>query len=103
MSEMPPFQEAHESVDPDRLLPGEPTSTEGHDHQAIELWLGVYSELIETKESLIANLNAALEGQSPRARLELETHDLLLLEAQVGRFRQRRAFWAGRKDGLNGR
>jgi len=83
------------SIDPDRTLPGESTS----EPQDAAHWVSVYSDLLETKRQLIANLREMMERQSQDVQDELERADVRLLELQIQRFEHRLAIWRAKLDG----
>ncbi|GAC1656366.1 MAG: hypothetical protein NVS9B1_11590 [Candidatus Dormibacteraceae bacterium] len=101
---------AHNSVDPNRLLPGEgadsdallpgedPTGTHRGD---IEHWITVYSELLDFKRFMLDGA-AARAGQMTTevAKHEVEATDLRVARAEAERFTRRLSFWRGRLDSL---
>ena len=98
---------ASNSVDVDRILPGErdfepllpgeePTSQHIDD---VEHWLNVYSELLDFKRFMLdgASLRAN-EMRTETARDEIERTDLRVARAEAERFAARLAYWRGRRD-----
>ncbi|HEX6350287.1 MAG TPA: hypothetical protein VF160_12960 [Candidatus Dormibacteraeota bacterium] len=83
--------EALRAVDPDTLLPGERES--GQLPEDAVHWVTVYSELLATKEKLLANLHQLMERQSAEIQDELERADVRVIEAQMDRFRRRLEYW----------
>ncbi len=81
------------SIDPERLLPGE--NPEHPQPGDAEHWVSVYSELLETKRRLIANLREMMERQPAGVQDELERADIRMLELQIERFKQRLQIWRG--------
>jgi hypothetical protein len=78
----------------DVLLPGErPESEEPED---AELWIGVYAELIEVKDSLLATMLDQMKKLTEQARDELARVDEAIIRDQSARFRRRHAFWEAR-------
>lgn len=101
---------AHNSVDPNRLLPGEGADSDallpGEDPSGtyrgdIEHWITVYSELLDFKRFMLDGA-AARAGQmtSDAAKHEVETTDLRVARAEAERFTRRLSFWRGRLDSL---
>jgi hypothetical protein len=89
--------EAHvrrNSIDPDRLLPREDVNSPNLEDA--EHWVGVYTELLHTKQQLVANLREMMERQPPDVQDELERADVQLLHLQIERFEKRRGFWQSR-------
>lgn len=89
-----PYERARETVNPDRLLPGEELAMDGG-ADALR-WARIYRELIATKEALAACIATGLAGRSPEARRELEEFDLTIIRAQQERFRRRLSYWEAR-------
>jgi hypothetical protein len=90
---------ARRSLDPDRLLPGE--NPESREQEDAAHWVRVYQELKETKETLAADLTAALERSGEAARAELESVDVVLIQFQLQRFRRRLRYWSERQRELS--
>lgn len=103
-------QAAADSVDPARRLPGEEGSEDkllpGEDPNAgykddLELWIKVYSELLDFKRFMLDGATARVgEMRTAAARTEIETTDLRAARAEAERFARRLAFWRGRLDSL---
>lgn len=100
---------ASNSVDVDRILPGEgdfepllpgekPTSQHIDD---VEHWIDVYSELLDFKRFMLdgASLRAK-EMRTDVARDEVERTDLRVARAEAERFASRLAYWRGRFDAM---
>ncbi|MBJ7609186.1 MAG: hypothetical protein JF887_07105 [Candidatus Dormibacteraeota bacterium] len=68
-----------------------------------QMWLRVYQELLDFKETLLRDMNAALSTMPEVARVEIETSDAVILEAEAQRFRQRLAWWEARCEALTPR
>lgn len=83
-----------QSIDPDRLLPGE--DLDSQDRQDAEHWVAVYTELLNTKQKLIRNLREMMAQQAADVRDELERADIRMLEMQIDRFVARRTHWQRR-------
>jgi hypothetical protein len=94
------YEVRRQSIDPNRLLPGEQTDTTVSE-DAVH-WASVYTKLRDTKLQLIANLRELMERQPDDVKDELERADVRMLEMQVQRFEKRLAFWQGRLAELNG-
>jgi len=101
---------AFDSVDVQRLLPGEEASLDaylpGEDpttaHQDdVEHWVAVYSELLSFKRFMLDGASArAAEMVTSEARVEIETTDLRVARAEAERFSRRLGFWRGRLEGM---
>lgn len=88
------YQNAARKATDDHLLPGEDvtvTSTEDATH-----WLRVYGELLDFKEGLLSMTRSTLTRVTDPARDEIESTDLLVLEAERNRFVRRLRFWQTR-------
>lgn len=90
-NEKEPLPVARESVDDDRLLPGEDSASA--DPEDIQPLVAVYEELLSGNRSIIGTLRDSFGHPSPGASRELEQPDLALLEAQLQRFERRLSFW----------
>ena len=101
---------AHNSVDPERLLPGESAHLDallpGEDPSGsyrgdVEHWITVYSELLDFKRFMLDGA-VARAGQMTTdvAKQEVETTDLRVARAEAERFTRRLSFWRGRLDSL---
>jgi hypothetical protein len=95
-----PREAARRSLDPDRLLPGE--NPDSHEQEDAAHWVRVYRELMETKQTLAADLAIALERSGEAARAELESVDMVLIRFQLQRFERRFAYWSERERVLSG-
>ena len=101
---------AADSVDKERLLPGESEQADpllpGENpavsyREDVEMWINVYSELLEFKRFMLDGATArAGQMSSELARTEVETTDLRVARAEAERFTRRLAFWRGRLDTL---
>lgn len=81
------------SSDQDRSLPGEdPGSTYADDAMH---WMAVYSELVEAKRSVLADLRTTHQRIQPDARPEIEL-DIRLAEIEEARLLRRLTFWRTR-------
>lgn len=65
-----------------------------------QMWHGVYTELLQFKETLLRETAQALRTMSPQGHEEVSKTDALLLDAEAQRFRQRLALWKRRCDEL---
>jgi hypothetical protein len=88
------------ATDEKRLLPGEEPGSELRGDATH--WVEVYTQLRQTKRTLIGNLKDMMERQSQEAQDELERADVRVLELQVERFERRLAFWKAKLAGLDG-
>jgi hypothetical protein len=59
-------------------------------------WRGIYTEILEMEESVLARIRQLMAKQSPQARREVELTNVPVVVAQVERFRARRAIWESR-------
>ena len=101
---------AADSVDIDRLLPGESEQADpllpGENPSAgyqedVELWIKVYLDLLDFKRFMLDGATArAGQMTSELARTEVENTDLRVARAEAERFTRRLAFWRGRLDAL---
>lgn len=103
-------QAAFDSVDTTRLLPGEEASSDlllpGEDPSAryqedVELWISVYSELLDFKRFMLDGASARASAMVTEiARVEIETTDLRVARAEAERFTRRLSFWRSRLSTL---
>ncbi|HXM57800.1 MAG TPA: hypothetical protein VOB72_20555 [Candidatus Dormibacteraeota bacterium] len=92
---------AEDAADPDRLLPGEPASSDEPDD--VELWIEVYTELLEYKDQLLAVTRDRLPTMRDEpARREVVETDAVVIEAERARFDRRLRFWEQRRDAAHG-
>ena len=59
-------------------------------------WRGIYTEILEMEESVLARIRHLMAKQSPQARREVELTNVPVVVAQVERFRARRGLWEAR-------
>ena len=59
-------------------------------------WRGIYSEILEMEESVLARIRQLMAQQSPLARREVELTNVPVVVSQVERFRYRWAIWDSR-------
>ncbi len=85
---------AKETVDPERLLPGEDPRA-SHPDDALH-WAQVYRELCEFKNRTIDRITIDTVGLGDAARREVEGTDLVVLKAERDRFQKRADFWRDR-------
>jgi hypothetical protein len=86
---------AEESVDPDRLLPGEVLDSDLSEDATH--WMNVYSELLDFKTELLDRVKERLKVMDEQvAREEIERTDAKVLRAELERFRKRLHFWETR-------
>jgi hypothetical protein len=65
-----------------------------------QMWLGVYTELLEFKETLLRDTGHALNTLPPPGREEVGKTDAVILDAEAQRFRQRLSLWKRRCEEL---
>ena len=82
---------ARESVDPDRLLPGEPRNSEETDE--IQRWIGIYKELLDIKRVMLKAARRRIADASREARKEFRRTDATTLAAERRRLKHRSAYW----------
>jgi hypothetical protein len=82
---------AQESVDPDRLLPGEPSESDQVDEA--QLWITVYKDLLDTKKVMVNSATRRLAAASAEAQQEFQRTDATTLAAERRRIERRLAFW----------
>src|ERR1700728_446149 len=59
-------------------------------------WRNIYSDILVMELSVLARIRQLMAGQSLQARREVELTNVLVIEAQVERFRSRHEMWLGR-------
>jgi hypothetical protein len=59
-------------------------------------WRGIYTEILEMEESVLARIRQLMAKQSPQARREVELTNVPVVVAQVKRFRARQGIWEAR-------
>jgi hypothetical protein len=59
-------------------------------------WRGIYSEILELEESVLARIRQLMAQQSPQARREVELTNVPVVVSQVERFRYRWGIWDSR-------
>jgi hypothetical protein len=59
-------------------------------------WRGIYTEILEMEESVLARIRQLMAKQSSQARREVELTNVPVVVAQVERFRVRRGIWESR-------
>ena len=59
-------------------------------------WRGIYSEILEMEQSVLARIRQLMAAQSPQARREVELTNVPVVVAQVERFRSRWGIWDSR-------
>lgn len=89
---------AEKAGDEERLMRGEnPDTTYLED---AEHWSGVYAELLAFKQDLLDFTKERIGRMRPPASNELATTDLVILEAEHARLRNRFDFWEKRRREL---
>jgi len=78
-----------------RLLEGENRESTHPDDAAH--WYAVYADLVGFKERLLGEVKGHI-GQAPETTVELAGYDIPFLEAELGRLRSGKEFWAARRD-----
>lgn len=101
---------AADSVDLERLLPGEsehadpllPGENPSVSYRSdVEMWISVYSELLDFKRFMLDGATQRVDGMTTElARTEIQNTDLRVARAEAERFTRRLAFWRGRLDTL---
>ena len=89
---------AHETVQPDRLLPGEDADTpylEDARH-----WTKVYTELLGFKAEIVSLTEERVPSMDPDSGNEVKETDLKVLRAEAGRLGRRLAYWRAQAAGL---
>jgi hypothetical protein len=61
-------------------------------------WRGIYTEILEMEESVLARIRQLMAQQSPQARREVELTNVPVVVAQLERFRVRQGIWTIRVD-----
>ncbi len=89
---------ALESVEPDRLLPGEAADTPYLD-DALH-WVKVYSELVSFKVDILSVTEERMRGMDPDSGAEVAATDFKVLRAEEQRLKRRLAFWRARAAAL---
>ena len=79
-------------------LPGEDLGTPYLEDA--QMWVGVYTELLEFKETLLRDTGNALDTISAPGREEVGKTDAVILAAEAQRFRQRLSLWERRCEEL---
>jgi hypothetical protein len=64
-------------------------------------WIGIYTEILEMEEKVLARIKELMKTQSPRSRREVELTNLPVVASQVERFRQRLGYWQARSVQLH--
>jgi len=91
---------AKAAADPDRVLPHEDLQTTKP--AEARRWVRIYAQLLGFKQRVLHTAHAKLpEVTEEAARREAVDTDLVLLEAEQSRLRQRLAFWKRRSDKLS--
>jgi hypothetical protein len=75
-------------------LPGEDLETRYLEDA--QMWVDVYTELLEFKETLLRDTAHALDTISAAGREEVTRTDAVILDAEAQRFRQRLMMWRQR-------
>lgn len=90
---------AAESIDPNRLLPGEDLGT--RDVEDARHWFSVYSELVQAKADLLAAAADRLaQTREEEAKREFISTDLELVAAELRRLQRHLDFWKARRSEL---
>lgn len=85
---------ALDAVEPERLLHGERVDTPYLDDA--EHWATVYAELLDFKQSLLADAREHVASMDKTAVCEVEATDMKILQAEAERFERRLEFWRDR-------
>ena len=86
--------------DPGHRLAGEDPTT--RNLEQAQHWALVYEKLIEFKHELLARTYRFTEESEAEVTREMRETDIILLEAQLSRFEQRRDYWILRATELAG-
>ena len=89
---------AQDTVEPDRLLPGEDERTPHMDDA--QHWMKVYGELLDFKRRLLIVTDERLVSMGDAARAEVEGTDLKVLKAEADRLERRFDFWTARASAM---
>ncbi|MBV8301941.1 MAG: hypothetical protein JOY68_08460 [Candidatus Dormibacteraeota bacterium] len=89
------FETLLRSVDPNVPLNGE-KSVEHASLDEARLWTGVYREVVDLEERVLATIVQRLPSLSPGARTEAESTNVPLISGQLERFRHRLQLWEAR-------
>lgn len=89
---------ALESVESDRLLPGEAADTPYLDDA--HHWVKVYSELVAFKVEILSITEERIHGMDPDSGAEVAATDFKVLRAEEQRLKRRLAFWRARSAAL---
>ncbi len=65
-----------------------------------QMWLAVYTELLEFKEALLRDTDHALRTLSAPGREEVGKTDAVIMDAEAQRFRHRLSLWERRCEEL---
>ena len=69
------------------------------DPREIHHWIGVYSELVKFKDTLLHSIGEQRADVGAEGRLEVQ-HDDILLRREHGRLRRRLDFWLAEREKL---
>jgi hypothetical protein len=92
------IEAALDSVEPDRLLPGEAADTPYPDDA--HHWIKVYSELVAFKVDILSITEERMHGMDPDSGAEVAATDFKVLRAEEQRLKRRLAFWRARAAAL---
>jgi hypothetical protein len=88
------IEAALETVEPERLLPGEDADTPYLDDA--QHWLKVYAELVAFKVDILSVTEERIRGMDPDSGAEVAATDFKVLRAEEQRLKRRLAFWRAR-------
>jgi hypothetical protein len=92
------IEAALDSVEPERLLPGEAADTPYPDDA--QHWIKVYSELVAFKVDILSITEERMHGMDPDSGAEVAATDFKVLRAEEQRLKRRLAFWRARAVAL---
>ena len=95
-----PYERAAKMAVDSHPLPGEDLDTTYPEDA--EHWQNVYTELLEFKHALIAEMDSRLPSMSHEAADEVLRSDHLVLKAEAQRFERRLTLWRERAEQLRG-
>jgi hypothetical protein len=86
--------------DPGYRLNGENPATTNLDQA--RRWAATYTKLVEFKRELLELTRSYAENSEPEVACAIQDTDVVMLEAEISRFQQRRDFWQIRQAELAG-
>ena len=68
----------------------------GASREEAQFWIGIYGELLEMQDKVLARAWELMAAQSENDRRRVSLNNLLGIEAQSSRFRDRLSYWQER-------